>query len=327
MKLSDYGTLVSSQEYLFTRDKVLNMYYESMDETKIKVEMTLNTDESKKDKFYKIEMSVNDEIKTFNSVKSYQLIQLMRLFKVSENKSLSARRINYNNAKKKIGDTFIVSLPLRNKSIDFEFSLSETDSAVVTEDNSCDMFDKDKNPLSHIDLTKNGVFSTNFTDKVSMSSYNFLDNRTSRVDYFNFLKCKNSYMENIIPLSFLPEKMIVYTNDEKVSEIELSYDEFGILIDKGELPIRYERFYWDDADSEDEMELMEIVSCHPDYIDGFNPDFYYSEDNEYYVIERLDLSDPIMFTYNRDVYKIDKDKLEELKLILSKESKYPILGM
>ena len=74
----------------------------------------------------------------------------------------------------------------------------------------------------------------------------------------------------------------------------------GILMDGSDHRTRYERtdYY--------------SISCHPVYLDSFNPEMYFDNGETYWVMEQAYVNEDNSFDVTKQVYKIDPRKKKDL---------------
>ena len=114
----------------------------------------------------------------------------------------------------------------------------------------------------------NTAFTYNISSyPFSIDSYTILskDGNMVNTSYTGMFDIPNCPDKNL----FYPQAVIYFENGIQKATIELKYDNMGILMDGSDHRTRYERtdYY--------------SISCHPLYLDSFNPEMYFDNGETY----------------------------------------------
>lgn len=304
MKLSEYGTLVSTQIYFVDPDKSIGA-------------MTYNNDISDVD--LTLEKSNNPNFYYVGEMKYHGRQRTIKCNLIPENlcKALEFRdHSNPNNALSltmrqapkddMANGKYRASLPLElpdHSKILYSFEVDEDKKCILFENNTARILSTDPDNNLKLDYDIRIFGNTAFTYNVSatpfsIDSYTILskDGNMVNTSYVGMYDIPNCPDKNL----FYPQAVIYFENGIQKTTIELKYDNMGIIMDGSDHRARYERtdYY--------------SISCHPLYLDSFNPEMYFDDGETYWVMEQAYVNEDNSYDVTKQVYKIDPRKKNEL---------------
>ena len=315
MKLSDYGKKVSEQAYYIdlASKNVNAMYYKSIpDDVEISLERSIG-----KDYIYDMYTTIHGKEKKLHVNLPPEHINVVRkFFNESDDNGnkldLLPKTKMYNIHNSDLindGKEFMCALPMKLDNSEFFYSFNVDANKFAMVDETCaNVCYIDKTPQIdfRIEIFENSAFTYNVSENpFAIDNYTILSKDGTNIStrYFGFLEIQSEDLANIKYTIFIPQFLIHFDNGVERQKLGFKYDEYGVLTDSTEHMGRYEKT--DDF----------IISCHPLYIDSFNPGFYYDENNLYWIMESVELL-PEDTYYKRHIYKIDPDKLKDLRYFI-----------
>lgn len=304
MKLSEYGTLVSTQTYFVDPDNSIAAMTFNNDIS----DVDLTMEKSNNPNFYYIaEMKHHGRNKNFNCNVIPENLSKALAFCDHSNPdkalSLTMRRAPKDNI---VNGKYKVSLPLElpdHNKILYTFEVDEENMCMLFEDNTARVLSADSDGNLKLEyqilIFGNTAFTYNISSfPFSIDSYTILskDGNMVNTSYAGMFDIPNCPDKNL----FYPQAVIYFENGIQKATIELEYDNMGILMDGSDHRTRYERtdYY--------------SISCHPLYLDSFNPEMYFDNGETYWVMEQAYVNEDNSFDVTKQVYKIDPRKKKDL---------------
>jgi hypothetical protein len=304
MKLSEYGTLVSTQMYFVNPDNsIAAMTYKNdisdVDLTMEKVNGSIfhYTGEMK---HHGRKRHINCNLIPENLSKALEIRNHSTPDKALSLTMRQAPKDNIINGKYKA--SLPLELPDHNKIL-YTFEVDEENMCMLFENNTARVLsvksDGDLKLEYEIIIFGNTAFTYNVSSKpFSIDAYTILskDGNMINTSYTGMLAIPNCPDKNL----FYPQAVIYFENGIHKTTIELTYDNLGILMDGSDHRTRYERtdYY--------------SISCHPVYLDSFNPEMYFDNGETYWVMEQSYVNEDNSFDATKQVYKIDPRKKKDL---------------
>lgn len=313
IKLSDYGTLYSEENYILTYFKKAFSFEYIKESQDLIIESVLK--ERNSIYFYESMMLDGNKRRNF-AVDVLVPLDKYRLSAENFSKQSYIKIVNYTNATVKTDTTFDVTMRFASLGIDYTITLDKSEVAVVYND-FCDCYsDKMKVKTKHIGSMSDGVYIIEFFDKgegaffydtekdAKVSYFRFINDKIENIELSNFLRLKK-FTNDIVSLNGNPT-LLKYNYDIESREIKIEYDAFGIIQKTSDNLSIHEIYYKENKYDDDYEPVDYIIACHPLYLDPF--EFRNTYNTKKWIIESIDFEDNEFVYYKRHIYTIDDEE-------------------
>ncbi len=330
IKLEDYGTIISTEEYIVDKRNgaIANFAYTAnnkiTDHTDGLFEVTsdLYGDEDGLKYYTRIKAKMKNQDKFVDiNFKTPSIIAIDKYINyvnkmIEKDDSLPARTYRYDNSSIKTEDGYSILISYGHT--DIAIGPIDKNSEVLVDGNqvivSCD------NKVSAIYIFYNGGYRIiEINDDGTFNSLtNIVFSSSSKYKEIELSK----FEQNSSILSNIPNLSILPTHLEDGDILDLEYDEYGIVNKSSGNNILYEKCYFEDGITDT------VMSLHPLYSDMLDASRSYNY--RIYCLDQLDYNyDDRFAKYTRQLCKVDEDKLITLKENIKngENSDHPVLEM